>query len=166
MSLQSVLVENLDAVTAFARARTGDDELAREAVQAALVKALGRAHQLEHDERALAWFYRILRNTITDLYRARRHDELDPDTPAEAAELEAVACRCFEALLPEMNPGYAALIRRLDLNWERPEAVADDLGITMNNLKVKRHRARKQLRERLEDQCRLCAKPGCLDCTC
>lgn len=49
---------------------------------------------------------------------------------------------------------------------ESPAAVAADLGITRNNLKVRRHRARKQLRARLEDLCRLCAHHGCLDCTC
>lgn len=28
------------------------------------------------------------------------------------------------------------------------------------------HRARKQLRERLEATCRVCSKHGCLDCSC
>jgi len=44
--------------------------------------------------------------------------------------------------------------------------VAKELGITPNNLKVRRHRARQQLRERLEEVCRTCAKHGCLDCSC
>ena len=43
---------------------------------------------------------------------------------------------------------------------------ASDLGITPNNLKVRRHRARRALRARLEETCRICAAHGCLDCTC
>ena len=39
-------------------------------------------------------------------------------------------------------------------------------GISLDNVKVRRHRARKALRERLVDTCRLCADHGCLDCTC
>jgi RNA polymerase sigma-70 factor (ECF subfamily) len=35
-----------------------------------------------------------------------------------------------------------------------------------NNLKVRLHRGRKQLRERIEQTCRACATHGCLDCIC
>lgn len=45
-------------------------------------------------------------------------------------------------------------------------ALAGELGRNANNLRVRHHRARQQLRERLEQTCRLCAKHGCLDCTC
>ena len=44
--------------------------------------------------------------------------------------------------------------------------LADRLGITKNNLKVRRHRAHRQLRERVEQTCRSCAAHGCVDCTC
>ena len=44
--------------------------------------------------------------------------------------------------------------------------VAERLDITRNNLKVRHHRARQQLRERLEETCRTCATHGCIDCTC
>jgi predicted RNA polymerase sigma factor len=37
---------------------------------------------------------------------------------------------------------------------------------TRNNLTVRLHRARKHLREALSNNCRACAKHGCLDCTC
>jgi RNA polymerase sigma-70 factor (ECF subfamily) len=72
----------------------------------------------------------------------------------------------MERLLPAMNPQYADLIRRLDLNEEAPDTVAASLGITKNNLSVRIHRARQQLKQRLEDNCRVCAKHGCLDCQC
>jgi RNA polymerase sigma-70 factor (ECF subfamily) len=60
----------------------------------------------------------------------------------------------------------AALIRQLDLGDASPESVASALGVTPNNLRVRHHRARQQLRERLEQTCRLCARHGCLDCHC
>ncbi|MFQ5570498.1 MAG: RNA polymerase sigma factor, partial [Rhodothermales bacterium] len=87
------------------------------------------------------------------------------ETTLEPAEY-ATVCRCFEALLPTMHPDYALLIEALELGDEDPQAVADRLGITRNNLKVRRHRARQQLRERLHETCRTCAEHGCLDCSC
>jgi RNA polymerase sigma-70 factor (ECF subfamily) len=40
------------------------------------------------------------------------------------------------------------------------------LGITVNNLAVRLHRARKQMRARLEKFCRDCSTAACVDCTC
>jgi RNA polymerase sigma-70 factor (ECF subfamily) len=69
-------------------------------------------------------------------------------------------------LLPTLKPEYAALIDRIELSGEKPETVAGELGITPNNLKVRRHRARAALRTRLVETCRACSRHGCFDCTC
>ena len=74
-------------------------------------------------------------------------------------------CACVLDLVPTLKPEYAAVIEA-DLAERDPESVADALGVTRNNLKVRRHRARQQLRARLEETCRLCAAHSCLDCTC
>lgn len=113
-----------------------------------------------------------LNNTITDLYRRRgveaRYRPLLAQEYDAAVEPEdyAAVCRCFETLLPTLKPDYAALIEALELGDEDPQAVAARLGITRNNLKVRRHRARRQLRRRLEETCRTCTEHGCLDCRC
>jgi RNA polymerase sigma factor (sigma-70 family) len=169
--LEDRLLNNLIEFVAFARKRLGDPELAADAVQESLLKALKSADQIRAEENK-AWFYRILRRTIIDLYRRRdvRHRaltefELEVSSPPDLDE-ERMLCACMERLLPAMNPQYADLIRRLDLNEEAPETVAVSLGISKNNLNVRIHRARQQLKQRLEDNCRVCAKHGCLDCQC
>ena len=63
-------------------------------------------------------------------------------------------------------PQYADVIRQIDLDEKSPEAVAETLGISRNNLNVRLHRARQQLKQRLEETCRVCARHGCLDCDC
>jgi DNA-directed RNA polymerase specialized sigma24 family protein len=70
-----------------------------------------------------------------------------------------------EALLKALRAA-PDLIAAVELGGETPEAAAERLGITRNNLKVRRHRARQQLRVRLEETRRTCARHGCLDCTC
>jgi DNA-directed RNA polymerase specialized sigma24 family protein len=71
-----------------------------------------------------------------------------------------------ERLFSTMTPQYAEVIRQLDLYEESPNIVAARLGISKNNLNVRLHRARQQLKQRLEENCRACAKHGCLDCDC
>ena len=46
------------------------------------------------------------------------------------------------------------------------EEAARSLGLTLNNLNVRLHRARQRLRGKLEATCHVCSKHGCLDCSC
>jgi RNA polymerase sigma factor (sigma-70 family) len=162
-TLEDQLLNNLIEFVAFARKRLGDPELAADAVQESLLKAVKGADQLRDEENAKAWFYKILRRTIIDLYRRRdardrmlAEFELEVSSPPGLEE-ERLVCACMERLLPSMTSQYADLIRRIDLNEEAPDTVAASLGISKNNLNVRVHRARQQLKQRLEDNCRVCA---------
>ena len=170
--IEAYLLENVHEFAGFARKRLGDPELAADAVQESLLKALKAADQIRDEENAKAWFYRILRRTIIDLYRRRdARDralaglERELNSPPDKEE-ESVVCVCMERLLPGMTPQYAGLIQKVDLNEESLDSVAASLGISRSNLNVRLHRARQQLKRRLEENCRLCAKHGCLDCHC
>jgi len=171
--LAAYLAEHRQALLGFIRSRVGDDALAEDILQDGLLRALRAAPELEDEEKLVAWLYRIIRNAITDAYRrhaaaARRLERyaVEAPEPVLTPQDEAALCTCVAGLLPTLKPEYAALIEAMDLGEASPEATADRLGITRNNLKVRHHRARRQLRERLEETCRTCATHGCLDCTC
>jgi RNA polymerase sigma factor (sigma-70 family) len=170
--VEEPLLKNLQTFVAFARSRVGDAHLAEDVVQESLIKALASANKPTAEEDTMTWFYRILRHSIIDLYRRRSVNkaalerlERELDSPPDREE-ERVACGCVKTLIPTLKPDYAELIRRLDLSGETPEQVGVALGMSANNLRVRHHRARQQLRERLEQTCQLCAKHGCVDCTC
>lgn len=166
------LVGSLNEFLVFARGQLGEPELAADAVQESLLKALKSAGQIRNEESVKAWFYRILRRTIIDLYRRQDVQQCTAENLQQALnappsdEEERTVCACVEKLMLGLKPEYSTLLRRLDLNGEEAAPVATSLGITKNNLTVRLHRARKLLRQRLEDTCRICAKHGCLDCTC
>lgn len=171
-SLAAQLLSHHEMFLAFARKRVADPELAGDAVQDSLLKAIKSASQLRDGESVVPWFYRILRRTILDLYRrrdVRRRvlTEMPEDFEAVASEEQKTdICGCLRELLPTLRPEYAQAIEAVDLGEALLESVAAGLGIARNNLKVRLHRARKQLRERLLQTCQLCAKHGCLDCHC
>lgn len=169
-NIETILLNHLSEFLAFARARLGDPDLAADVVQDSLLKALKHTESLRDPESARAWFYRILRNTITDLLRRRAAEErveeaLAVDDDWFDAE-SRVVCGCIQALVPSLKSDYAILIQRIDLDEAPHETVAGELAITPNNLNVRLHRARRQLRERVEATCRVCATHGCTDCTC
>jgi RNA polymerase sigma factor (sigma-70 family) len=171
-SLESSLLKNLDAFVAFARNRLGDPHTAEDVVQESLVKALTADRQPKREEETTAWFYRILRRSIIDVYRRQgarsraleRFKQELPETPSE--QDEHILCQCFKRLLPLVPEQYRGLLQQIDLDGKEPAEVASKLGLTTNNLTVRLHRARKHLRKALTANCRACSVHGCLDCTC
>ena len=157
---------------AFLAARLGGDEAeAEDLLQNGLVKAMQRAGEIRDKEKAVAWFYQLLRNTLIDHQRSRaaaaKRESAWADhalTNEDEAEAERQICACFEKLLPTLKPLGAALLRRVELQDEPIAQAAADLGITPNNASVTLHRTRRDLRSKLIDFCGDCA---CLEnCEC
>lgn len=166
------LLEAREQFVRFLIPRLRSREAAEDLVQASLLKILHSGAAPREAESAVAWFYRILRNALVDHVRSRqaelraveRHALELPE--AEEPELERVACACIGALLPTLKPAEAETLRAVDLEGLSPAAFAAREGITANAASVRLHRARKALRERVEQTCRTCAAHGCLDCRC
>lgn len=155
----------------FLRARVPSPVHADEILQAAFVRTLEKGGGIRQDESAVAWFYRLLRNALTDHYRrtatdARRHDPEAAEALASEPELRDAVCACIRTLVPNLKAEYAEMIDRVDLGEAPIVQVAEDLGITPNNATVRLHRARKALKRELERSCGTCATHGCLDCSC
>lgn len=166
------LVPHLKAFQGFVRRRVNSSEIADDIVQDSLLRAVRAAPDLRDSEALLPWFYRILRNAVTDHYR--RSDVAGRAIKRAAAEQKVTfelvdqneACACLIELLEELKPEYAELIREMDLGGVDLTTMSERLGIGRGNLKVRHHRARKSLHSLLERTCRTCATHGCLDCTC
>ncbi len=169
-----VLVENHRRFLAFLTPRLGSRELAEEVLQAAFVKGIEHGDEIRSAESAIAWFYRLLRNAVTDLKRHRaaeqraleRHASEAAEATALGPELEQVVCQCVHHLIPTLKADYADLLRAVEMEGHTLAEIAAERGITSGNAAVRLHRARQALRKRLEVSCGTCAEHGCLDCDC
>lgn len=166
------LVGSHRAFLAFLQARVSDRAVAEEILQAAFVRTLEKGGAVREAESAVAWFYRLLRNALTDHYRHAGVEGrvLDRDTeeatlPSDE-ELQQVVCACMNELLPNLKTEYAEVLRRVDLQEKKLADVATELDITTNNATVRLHRARQALKRELERSCGTCATHGCFDCSC
>jgi RNA polymerase sigma factor (sigma-70 family) len=169
--ITSTLLAHRQAFKAFVASRVGNEADADDLLQNGLVKAMQRADEVKDGEKAVAWFYRILRNAIIDHVRSRTAAEQRDNTwatnnatLADDDEADRQICACFEKLLPELKPAHAELLRRVELQSEAVSDAAAALGITPNNASVTLHRARAELRDKLV---RFCGDCSCLDdCSC
>ena len=165
------IISYLDRLTAFAQSRLTDKDLAADAVQEAMTKAIKASASLRDEDKLLPWLYTILRNTIADLTRKQNKEiatgELPDTMVAQDIQLDVdTVCACFKPLLATLPSDYGSVIQTVDLDEVPREQAAAHMGISVTNLNVKLHRAREKLREAIEVTCTMCAKHGCLNCSC
>jgi RNA polymerase sigma-70 factor (ECF subfamily) len=139
----------------------GDEEDARDVVQEAYLRAYRGLKRFRGDAQFTTWLYRITANcAATQLGRRsrNRHEELpedaplvdngrrgDPEDHADQGELRE---QLQEALV-DLPPRLRAVIVLRDIYDLPHEAIAAELGISESAAKVRLHRARRKLRERL-----------------
>jgi RNA polymerase sigma factor (sigma-70 family) len=168
------LVENHRKFLAFIEKRVGDRALAEDILQDAFVKSLEKQDDIRDDTSSVAWFYRLLRNSIIDQYRRRatRSKALESlamelkDAVEPPPELHGAICSCVTEVASTLKPEYADAIRRVDVEGVPVQTFANEAGITPNNAAVRVFRAREALRKQVKATCRTCAEHGCVECSC
>ena len=138
----------------------GNEDDARDVVQEAYLRAFRGIQRFRGDAQFSTWLHRITANcAATHLGRRirHRHEELCEDDglvdasapdPATVAESHALRDR-LTAELAELPPRLRAVVVLRDVYDLPHEAIAAELGISVAAAKVRLHRARKRLRERL-----------------
>ena len=124
-------------------------------VQDALVHAHAKRHQFRNHSHPRTWLYRITVNTALTLLRRRRRARFEPSgeravesehpSPADLLDANQRALR-LRTILPSLPDHYRAI---MDLRYVQDlteQQVAEVLGITLANVKVRGFRARQHLR--------------------
>lgn len=134
-----------------------------------------RAHRklpaLQDPNAVLPWLYRIATNVCYDRFRQRsRRPRLDPrdvndaaaagGIPAtgDGATLDRVIVRsemsaCVRGYLEGLSDGYRQVILLHDLQGLTNREIAETLGVSVDTVKIRLHRARRTLRAVLAAQC-------------
>ena len=168
----ATLVAHRHEFLGFLQRRLGDRALAEDILQEAFTRSIGKLTQLEQEESAVAWFYRVLRNAVTDYQRrqgvaARKLDQLSRELsePAEA-ETHAAVCQCVKGLAATLKPEYAAALQAVEVEGVPVKDFAIKSGITPGNAAVRVFRAREALKLQVKRCCGSCADDNCRDCNC
>ena len=160
----------------FVQRRVRNAAQAEDLLQSSYAKALQGQGELRSDEAAVAWFYRILRNSIMDYFRRRTVEErifnsevIEEELRSAIPESEITPCSCVHGAMKEIIPAYRDVLERMYLSGDERETLgemAQGKGISAGNAAVRAHRARRALKSKLMLRCGICAQAGCLDCTC
>ena len=140
---------------------TANEEDARDVVQEAYLRAYKGLAKFRGDAQFSTWLYRITANCATTALGKRnrhRHEDIDdqlglydenPEVdPEERADASLLRDR-VSAALAHLPPKLRAVVVLRDVYDLPHEQIAEELGISETAAKVRLHRARHQLRERL-----------------
>lgn len=146
-----------------ARAIVGDDDEAEDVLQQTYLNAFAQLRTFEGRARFSTWLTRIAANEALARVRQRRRlvsvdeeeesmwqregDRSVPTPEADAASQELR--RILEQALDELSPNHRTILVLRDVEELSTLEAASCLGITEESAKVRLHRARAQLRQRL-----------------
>lgn len=169
--IRTALIKNRVQYLRYYRRRLGTLDEAEDALQDFCLRALQYSYQLQDTKRLHGWLSRVLRSTLIDRYRrSAARDRLLAEFATFAPETEAggetLECECFQSCLPTLRPDLAELVNRADIQGQPHAAIAAEMGLSVGNVAVKLHRARKALRKKLIETCQACPAQGFFRCGC
>jgi RNA polymerase sigma-70 factor (ECF subfamily) len=165
----------LDHVRSIVR----DPAEAEDVLQEVLVKAHMGVEQLHAEAALAAWLFRIATHVAIDHLRKRsRQPDVADDVDATklSSEDEGVPglqrlveqqemSACVQRFLLDLPSVYRTVLLLHDLDGLTAGEIARSLGITLENAKIRLHRARAALRASLEAGCSFsCDERGVLVC--
>ncbi|NIG56124.1 RNA polymerase sigma factor [Chitinophaga sp. Cy-1792] len=147
----------------FAYRLLGNEEDAKDITQDALMKVWAMQGKMMELQNLEAWCMRVTRNLALDKIKSRKYrvaDTLDKasempaqhqTSPHAATERNEVMNKVHTAInsLPEK---YRTIMQLRDMEGLSYQEIADTLDIDVNDVKVNLHRARKSVREKLQNQ--------------
>ncbi len=115
------------------------------------------------------WIYRIATNTALDRMRARSvaeasaqaGDEMvdvvvdDMESSAETVIIRGEMNTCIGAFVDALPESYRVVLALSDLEGLKNREIAKTLGLSLDTIKIRLHRARRVLRQRLQSGCDL-----------
>jgi len=170
-AVRRLIYSHRDYIEAVLRRYSADAEIARDLLQETFFQALRSLPDFRGDSKLTTWLHSIAKNVALARYRKdKRHSLLEEETlehvratsspgdppssypnPVEGAEREQEHGFLYEAM-GELSDSYREVIRLRDLEEKSTKEVAEELGLTRVNVRVRLHRARAALQEALESR--------------
>ena len=147
------ITQHQDDVWSLARYLLKDASEAEDAAQEVFVR-LWKHRGVVEAERVRSWLMKVTRNECLDRLRRRRPEgEFDDSAVAEGGPLmdvqKAEVSRWLNLAIGRLKEPYRSLVILRDVHQHSYEDVAQTMELSLSQVKVYLHRARKQLREQL-----------------
>ena len=136
----------------------GSEMEAEEVAMDAFVKAYRNLKKFNKESKFTTWFYRIITNQALSLKRRKKLDTIDLENAATESDrssdkvLQKENERLIRRALSDLSDKDETLLTLFYLKELTLDEISEIVELTVNNVKVGVHRARKRLAETLKAQ--------------
>ncbi len=162
MDLLEIQDQYYERVKKFIRASVRDRSAADDLVQETFIRVQENLDSLRDPAKLSAWIFRIAHRLCQDHSRSNKktdHDEIHEglvnleETPVQKKMEQKEMSECVQDKLRLLRDSQRNVIILAEIMDFSLQEVADILGLTVENVKVRLHRARKKFKAILEENC-------------
>jgi RNA polymerase sigma-70 factor (ECF subfamily) len=165
MNLLDIYHKYYEGVRKFIFSLVKDEWVADDLIQETFIKVQRNRKHLREESKISSWIFKIAYNTCQDHFRKMR--QLSKNENNLSCENKILSGPLFEKKLEQYQMGeciqekirllpesYQAVLVLFDLMEFSHQEIAQILDLSVENVKVRLHRARKKLKKILEEKCR------------
>ena len=164
MDFWKIYDQYYNAVRKFILAYTKDEWVADDLIQETFIKVQKNLKSVKDPAKLSSWIFRIAYNLCHDHYRQAKRSSLNQRNIQQeiVSFKEAVVQKkleqqqmgqCVQDKMDLLPPDYRSVLILSDIMAFSHKEIAEILKISVSNVKVRIHRARKKFRAILEDHC-------------
>jgi len=163
MDLLGIHDQYYHRVRKFILASVKNESVADDLVQETFIKIQENLNSLRDPEKISSWIFRIAYHLCQDHFRLLKkssfqeeiHDGLVTlqESPVQKELEQGEMSQCVQDKLNLLPEAQRSVIIFADIMDFSQQEIADILGLTVENVKVRLHRARKKLKAILEEKC-------------
>ena len=141
-----------DRLLLFIRSKVSSLDDAEDILSLAFTKLIQQGANSELPKEIVPWLYRVIRNSITDYYRASRKfdaisDEFAEDLPAK--DTYDVLSGCIAPMINVLSDPYHTVVKMSDIDRMKNREIAEKLDLSLSAVKSQVLRGRKKLYQKL-----------------
>ena len=144
----------------FILSRVSDESAADDILQEVFIKIHSHIGTLQDDTKVERWIYQITRNTIIDHYRSQKIEaDIPQDIPVSEKLPEKIDSKAgytsIKAIIETLPQPYAQALLMTEFEGLTQKELAQKLEISVSGAKSRVQRARKMLKTKLDECCRI-----------
>ena len=138
----------------FILRRVKNKDVANDIFQDAFMKIHNNLSNLKNKEKAKAWVFQIARNEMFNyFYRESVYeDRLDDKIEIPSQKYEHICC--FDKFIDELPEIYKQVIELIYIEGKKQKEVAEELEISLENVKARVKRAKDILKKQFNECCK------------
>ena len=150
-------------VRKFILASVRDESVADDLVQETFLRIQNHLDTVRDPSKISSWVFRIAYHLCQDHFRNLKKSSREKaiqeelvtleETPAQKKMEQSEMSRCVQDQLNLLPQSWKSVLILSDLMDFTQQEIADILGLSVENVKVRLHRARKRLKAVLEEKC-------------